>query len=111
MEAMNRVQLAGAFVAATLVFVGCSKPPPPCRATAGDDIATGARTGAAGAETGARTGLEGVKTAGKAVGGFVSGGSAGAEKAWNEGKEDTREQARKGSGKVNENATVPRCER
>lgn len=98
-------------VAVVCLGLGCSKPPPPCRAGAADDIATGARTGAAGAETGARTGVEGVKTAGRAVGGFVKGGSAGAEDAWNQGKADTRAEAQKGSGKVNEEATVPRCAR
>jgi len=108
---MKRAVSFGLSWVVVLSFVGCAKPPPPCRATAGDDIATGARTGVAGVETGAKTGVEGVKAAGKAVGGFVSGGSRGAEEAWNEGKEDTREEAREGTGKVNEAAKVPRCDR
>jgi hypothetical protein len=60
----------------------------------------GAKVGVAGAKTGVTTGVEGVKQFGKAVGGFVEGGSQGAEREWNQGKADTKRTAREGASEV-----------
>ncbi len=107
MKAAHAVRFAALF---TLLTAGCASAPPPCRKTPSDDVATGARTGVEGAKTGAKTGVEGVKTAGRTVGGFFSGGTAEAEKAWNEGKKGTKEEAKKGADGVAEAANVPRCQ-
>jgi hypothetical protein len=60
----------------------------------------GAKVGVAGAKTGVTTGVEGVKAAGKAVGGFVEGGSEGAQREWKHGKADTKRTAHEGASEV-----------
>jgi hypothetical protein len=55
------------------------------------------------------TGVEGVKAAGKAVGGFVEGGSEQASREWKQGKNDTRRSARSGSEEVRSEARAPSC--
>jgi hypothetical protein len=86
-----------------------SNTPEACRDSAGDDVRMAARTGWAGAKTGVKTGVEGVKTAGRAVGGFVEGGSRGASEEWNAGKRDTRHVANQSAGEVRHEANVPLC--
>ena len=44
--------------------------------------------------------VEGVKTVGKAVGGFVEGGSDGAQREWNQGKAETKHIAHQGADEV-----------
>ena len=68
--------------------------------TAGRCAEMGAKVGVAGAKTGITTGIEGVKTAGKAVGGFVSGGSEAAQREWKEGKAETKRTAHEGADEV-----------
>jgi len=70
---------------------------------------TGANTGVAGAKTGVTTGVEGVKTFGKAVGGFVEGGSDEAKKQWAEGKEETKRTAHEGRDETKREANSPDC--
>jgi hypothetical protein len=60
-------------------------------------------------ETGAQTGVEGVKAAGRAVGGWVEGGSKEAKEEWKKGKEDTKAEAREGAAEVDREASVPVC--
>ena len=69
----------------------------------------GAKTGVEGAKAGAKTGVEGAKTFGKAVGGFVEGGSEEASKKWKAGKQKTKRTAREGASDVEEEASVPKC--
>ena len=88
---------------------GHANSPEACRDSAGDDVRMAARTGVAGAKTGVKTGVEGVKTAGRAVGGFVEGGSRGASEEWNAGKRDTRRVANRSADEVRHEANVPLC--
>ena len=60
----------------------------------------GAKVGVAGAKTGVTTGVEGVKAVGKAVGGFVEGGSEGAQREWKQGKTETKRTAHEGADEV-----------
>ena len=69
----------------------------------------GANTAVAGAKTGVKTGVEGVKTFGKAVGGFVEGGSDEAKKQWNEGKEETKRTAHEGRDETKSEARATDC--
>ena len=85
-----------------------SKERPPAR-TAAQCVEKGAKTGVAGAKTGVVTGVEGVKTFGKAVGGFVEGGSEGARREWNEGKADTKKAARQGAADVKKQSHAEDC--
>ncbi len=68
-----------------------------------------ARTTGEAVETGAKTGVEGVKAAGRAVGGWVEGGSKEAKEEWNKGKADTKATANEGSADVNREASLPVC--
>src|SRR5258706_14014230 len=99
-----------AIAAASLALAGWgwSSANPPAR-TAAQCAKMGAKTGWAGAKTGVKTGVEGVKAAGKAVGGFVEGGSAEARKEWEQGKEDTRRAAHSGAGEVKQEAGSSDC--
>lgn len=93
------------------VFVGglgCAATPA-CRKGAKGDIVMGARTAGEAVKTGAETGVEGVKTAGKAVGGWVEGGSSEAKEKWNEGKQETKATAHEGAADVDREASVPAC--
>ena len=69
----------------------------------------GAHTGVEGAKTGVKTGVEGVKTFGKAVGGFVEGGSDEAKKQWREGKEETKRTAHEGADETKRESRAPDC--
>jgi len=102
---------AALLLLAGAVFVGglgCAATPA-CRKGAKGDIAMGARTAGEAVKTGAETGVEGVKAAGKAVGGWVEGGSAEAKEKWNEGKQDTKATANEGAANVDREASVPIC--
>jgi hypothetical protein len=90
------------------IVVGCAATPA-CRKGPKDDVAMAARTTGEAVETGAKTGVEGVKTAGRAVGGWVEGGSKEAKEEWNKGKEDTKATANAGSADVKSEASVPVC--
>lgn len=90
--------------------LACSstKNEPPAR-TAGHCVEKGARTGVEGAKTGVTTGVEGVKTFGRAVGGFVEGGSNQARREWQQGKRDTRRTANQGAAATRREADSPEC--
>jgi hypothetical protein len=88
------------FLISALGALSCGSDSKPPAKTAGRCIEMGAKVGVAGAKTGVTTGVEGVKTAGKAVGGFVEGGSEGAQREWKEGKAETKRTAHEGAGEV-----------
>ena len=90
------------------IVVGCAATPA-CRKGAKGDVVMGARTAGEAVETGAETGVEGVKAAGRAVGGWVEGGSKEAKEEWKKGKEDTKAEAHEGAAEVNREASVPVC--
>ena len=90
------------------IVVGCAATPA-CRKGAKGDVVMGARTAGEAVETGAKTGVEGVKAAGRAVGGWVEGGSKEAKEEWNKGKEDTKAKANEGAADVDREASVPVC--
>jgi hypothetical protein len=90
------------------ILVGCAATPA-CRKGAKGDVVMGARTAGEAVETGAKTGVEGVKTAGRAVGGWVEGGSKEAKEEWKKGKQETRATAREGAADVDREASVPAC--
>jgi hypothetical protein len=69
----------------------------------------GANTGVAGAKTGVTTGVAGVKQVGKAVGGFVEGGSDEAKKQWQEGKAETKRTAHEGADETKSASKTPDC--
>lgn len=85
----------------------CSRDEPAKSAV--DCTKKGAKTGVAGAKTGAKTGVEGVKTFGRAVGGFVEGGSDEAKKEWRKGKQETKQTAREGAVETDREANAPEC--
>jgi hypothetical protein len=91
-----------AFVLLTFALgvVACGSDSKPPAKTAGRCAEMGAKVGVAGAKTGVTTGVEGVKQFGRAVGGFASGGSPGAEREWNQGKADTKRTAHEGAAEV-----------
>lgn len=95
-EHLAKMAIARWLLVTCLVACSSSKTQPPAR-TAGACVEKGARTGVAGAKTGVITGVEGVKTFGKAVGGFVEGGSDQARREWQQGKQETRSVARGGA--------------
>lgn len=106
----------GCVLALALAAAGCRSTPGPttpvaedCREGPIDLAGRGLETGAEGVETGAETGASAVKQGVKAAGGFVADGTAGAEDAWNEQKEDTKGEAREGADEV-EAASLPPCE-
>ena len=90
------------------IAVGCAATPA-CRKGAKGDVVMGARTAGEAVETGAQTGVEGVKAAGRAVGGWVEGGSKEAKEEWKKGKEDTKSEAHEGAAEVDREASVPVC--
>ena len=90
------------------ILIGCAATPA-CRKGAKGDVVMGARTAGQAVETGAKTGVEGVKTAGRAVGGWVEGGSKEAKEEWNKGKQETKETAHEGAADVDREASVPVC--
>lgn len=90
------------------IVVGCAASPA-CRKGPKDDVAVAARTTGEAVETGAKTGVEGVKAAGRAVGGWVEGGSKEAKEEWNKGKEDTKATANAGASDVKTESSVPVC--
>lgn len=69
----------------------------------------GAKTAGQAVEAGAETGVAGVKQFGRSVGGLLEDGSEGAEEEWEEGKKETKAEAREGRDEVREAASVPRC--
>jgi hypothetical protein len=85
---------------AALGGLACGSDSKPPAKTAGRCVEMGAKVGVAGAKTGVTTGVEGVKTFGKAVGGFVEGGSEGAQREWNQGKVETKRTAHQGADEV-----------
>lgn len=89
-------------VVAAFAFVlsACGSDSKPPAKTAGRCAEMGAKVGLAGAKTGVTTGVEGVKTFGKAVGGFVEGGSEGADREWQQGKAETKRIAHQGASEV-----------
>jgi len=91
---------AFALLTFALGVAACGSDSKPAAKTAGRCAEMGAKVGVAGAKTGVTTGVEGVKQFGKAVGGFVEGGSQGAEREWNQGKADTKRTAREGASEV-----------
>jgi hypothetical protein len=95
---------------ATLGALSCasSAKQPPAR-TAERCVEKGAKTGVAGVKTGATTGVEGVKAAGKAVGGFVEGGTDKAREQWQEGKAQTSHTAHEGADDVRRESKAPDC--
>ena len=101
--------------ASVLVFcVGCGDDPKTPADVADDcgpedDVERGANTAVEGAKTGGATAWEGTKTFGKSVGGFVEGGSDEAKQEWNEGKEQTKETARKRSAETKSAARTRPC--
>lgn len=102
------VSSAVLFLAVAASACASSREQPPAR-TAGECVEKGAKTGVAGAKTGIVTGVEGVKAAGRAVGGFVEGGTDQAGREWKQGKADTRRAARSGSSEVRSEAHAPNC--
>ena len=107
---LHKIGTAAACIAVFALGLGCASTPP-CRTgdVAGATV-TGGRTAGEAVATGAKTGAEGVKAAGRAVGGWVEGGSEKAGEEWSQGKADTKSEARKGSDKVNREADVPVCQ-
>lgn len=105
----RRSQLCVVLIFATLVSACASTREQPPARTAGQCVEKGAKTGFAGAKTGVVTGVEGVKAAGKAVGGFVEGGSDQASREWKQGKAETRRAARSGSDETRSEAHAPNC--
>jgi hypothetical protein len=87
-------------LAAALVASSCGSDSKPPAKTAGRCVEMGAKVGVAGAKTGVITGVEGVKTVGKAVGGWVEGGSEGAQREWKQGKAETKRTAHEGADEV-----------
>jgi hypothetical protein len=87
-------------VISLLGSLSCGSDSKPPAKTAGRCAEMGAKVGVAGAKTGVTTGVEGVKTFGKAVGGFVEGGSEGAQREWKQGKADTKRTAHEGADEV-----------
>jgi hypothetical protein len=96
--------------------IGCQRDEPEypesgsgyCRDSAGRVVRRTARTAAEGVEGGVETGWAGVKQTGKATGGLVTGGTEGAEREWNEGKVETRQEAREMRQEIDE-ARLPDC--
>ena len=91
---------AFALTAAAIAVSSCGSDAKPPAQTAGRCAEMGAKVGVAGAKTGVTTGVEGVKTVGKAVGGFVEGGSEGAQREWKQGKAETKRTAHEGADEV-----------
>jgi len=106
--ASRLLRFTALIVTTTVLACASGREQPPAR-TAGQCVEKGAKTGFAGAKTGVVTGVEGVKAAGKAVGGFVEGGSDEASREWKQGKDDTRRAARSGSAEVRSEAHAPNC--
>lgn len=96
-------------VAFALGAVACHSNDPPAK-TAVDCTEKGAKTGWEGAKTGAKTGVEGVKTFGRAVGGYVEGGSDEADREWRKGKVETKRTAREGAADTRREANAPECQ-
>jgi hypothetical protein len=89
-----------ALLLAPLGALACGSDSKPPAKTAGRCAEMGAKVSVAGAKTGVTTGVEGVKAAGKAVGGFVEGGSEGANREWKQGKAETKHTAHQGADDV-----------
>lgn len=106
--AVGRAIFTVALVGGLGIVLGCAATPT-CRKGAKGDVALGARTAGEAVKTGAETGVEGVKTAGRAVGGWVEGGSKEAKEEWNKGKQETKATAREGAADVDREASVPQC--
>jgi hypothetical protein len=115
-HAIARGTVPAGLVALALIAAGCHGSPDPntpiaedCREGPVDLAGRGLETGAEGAELGVETGASAVKQGVKAAGGFVADGTAGAEDAWNEQKQDTKAEAREGAREVDA-ASEPPCE-
>jgi len=100
--------VATGLAAVTVAGCGSGNAHSPAK-TAVNCTAMGAKTGVAGAKTGLTTGFEGVKTVGRSVGGFVEGGSEGAEREWRAGRADTRRVAQQGKEETRQEAHPPDC--
>ena len=96
------------WVVVALACAACGSSNPPAK-TAEQCTKMGAKTGVAGAKTGIETGVEGVKAAGRAVGGFVEGGSDQARREWQQGKADTKRAAHAGAEDVRQESKSPDC--
>ena len=103
-------------------FGGCSSsrsdaPPPatpsaasePCRQGVGDDVKMAGRTAGAAAKTGLTAAADGIVQAGSSAAGLVHGGTDEAEQRWNEGKKETKANARKNAADTREEASTPPC--
>ena len=106
--AARRALSSAVLVGGLGILIGCAATPA-CRKGAKGDVVMGARTAGEAVKTGAKTGVEGVKTAGRAVGGWVEGGSKEAEEEWNKGKQETKATAHEGAADVDREASVPLC--
>ena len=106
--AWQRALVSAALVGGLGILIGCAATPP-CRQGAKGDVVMGARTAGEAVKTGAETGVEGVKTAGRAVGGWIEGGSKEAKEEWKKGKHETKETAHDGAADVDREASVPEC--
>jgi hypothetical protein len=102
---MRNLSLLPLLLCAPLGISACHASDPPTK-TAVSCTKMGANTGVAGAKTGVTTGVEGVKTFGKAVGGFVEGGSEEAKKKWQEGKAETKRTAHEGADETKRESTL-----
>lgn len=108
MRATRKALLSALLLGSLGILIGCAATPA-CRKGPKGDVALGARTAGEAVKTGAETGVEGVKTAGRAVGGWVEGGSKEAKEEWNKGKQETKETAHEGAADVDREASVPTC--
>jgi hypothetical protein len=112
-EAM-RLAIVGCALGFAVVAAGCAKdtraeyPDEECRDSVGDDAKEAARVTGQGVEAGVETGVAGVKQAGKATGGLITGGTSKAEREWNEGKQETKQEASEGRQEIAAE-TRPNC--
>lgn len=99
---------------AAMAAAGCANNSPDpaypedCLDSPADDMQNVAEVSGQGIEAGVETSVAGVKQAAKATGGFVTGGTEGAERGWEEGKTNTRKEALEGKEEV-ELAQRKRC--
>jgi len=98
-----RASLCGV-AALCVAFAGCShneaEYPDECRDGPGDDVKMAGRTAGQGVEAGAETGVAGVKQTGRAVGGWLEGGSDEANRQWEKGKIETKQEAAEGKQEI-----------
>lgn len=103
-------------LAVAVILGGChssAEPETPetmhCRRGPVDDVKMAGRTAADSVQGGVETGVAGVKQAGRTATGWVSGGSRRAEREWNAGKAETKQEGRELEGEVQNDASLPLC--